>query len=174
MIVPINTPCSIYTWNQDIFEEQLSVKCVCLREMCVPAVSAVFIYIAPWTSGKYTTGDGRITGVIQDVMECFKHSSRSRIANYRNVPSKAASQTIWAQLLHTTINIGGYCKRFEDWMKWWDTTLLAIRDTICKSRKCPNWTQRQVTIKIWLELVYMHRFHLHVIISHYHVYSQCF
>ena len=70
--------------------------------MGVPVVSAVFVYIAPWTSGIYTTGDSRTTGVIQDVMECFKHSSRSRIANYRNVPSKA------------TINIGGYCKRFED------------------------------------------------------------
>jgi len=61
--------------------------------MGVPAVSTVFIYIDAWTGGIYTTGDSRITSVIQDVMECFKHSSRSRITNYMTVPSKAASQT---------------------------------------------------------------------------------
>ena len=38
----------------------------------------------------------------------------------------------------------------------------------------PTEHKRQVTIKIWVELVYMHRFPLHVIISHYHVYLQSF
>ena len=86
--------------------------------MGVPAVSAVFVYIAPWTGGKYTTEDSRITSVIQDVMECFKHSSRSRIANYRNVPSNITwEHNIWQG------HPSWWGQNIYRW--WWSTGKLA-------------------------------------------------
>ena len=51
-----------------------------MRDM---GVSAAFIYTAPWTGGIYTTGDSRITSVlnetsvIEDVLHCLSEESES-------------------------------------------------------------------------------------------------
>ena len=51
------------------------------KEMGEMGVPAVFLYIAPWTGGIYTIGDGRITGVIQDVMERILQSVSNAAAD---------------------------------------------------------------------------------------------
>ena len=76
-----------------------------MGEMGVPAV---FLYIAPWTGGVYTTGDSRITNVIQDVLEKILQTQQQIQDRQSQDCAFQSCQLNWmSSTAHTTINIGG-------------------------------------------------------------------
>ena len=82
-----------------------------MGEMGVPAV---FFYIAPWTGGVYTTGDSRITNVIQDVLEknlkVFQTQQQIQDRQSQDCAFQSCKLNWMSSTAHTTINIGGYCE----------------------------------------------------------------